>query len=91
MTRVLDRTGETARVSPPATPWRLWKGRAGDALGNTDELSTIQAMHQRHLDALRERIARSCYEVDPQAVAAAILARLALAAPRGNTACRHSR
>lgn len=74
----------------PATPWRLWKGRAGDALSNTDELPTIQAMHERHLDALRERIAQSCYEVDPQAVAAAILERLALAAPRGNTASRHS-
>jgi hypothetical protein len=78
LTRVLDRTGETATMTPPATPWRLWQGRNGGALGITDELPTIQAMHESHLDALRERIAQSRYEVNPQAVAAAIIERLAL-------------
>lgn len=78
-------------MTPPATPWRLWNGRAGDALGITDELPTIQAMHERHLDALRERIAQSRYEVDPQAVAAAIIERLATAGQRGNSASPPSR
>lgn len=83
LVRVLDRTGETATVTLPASPWRLWRhGTPGDALGITDELPTIQAMHASHLDALRERIAQSRYEVDPQAVAAAIIERLAVARRR---------
>jgi hypothetical protein len=88
MTRVLDRTGETATVTPPATPWRLWQGRNGDAVGITDELPTIQAMQESHLDSLRERIAQSRYEVDPQAVAAAIIERLALGGQRAAAASK---
>lgn len=66
----------------PATPWRLWRGGGTDALGITDELPTIQAMHESHLEALRERISQSRYEVDPQAVAAAIIERLTFARQR---------
>ena len=39
-------------------------------------------MDESHLDTLRERIAQSRYEVDPQAVAAAIVERLALGGQR---------
>lgn len=73
---------QTTETVPPS-PWRLWQhGHAGTVPDGPCDDSIVEAIKRENLNALRDCIECSQYQVDPQAVAAAIVERLALAVGR---------
>jgi hypothetical protein len=70
-------SAEPSTIPMPDSPWRLWHGaRREDVWDVRDDEMTMDAIKRAHVERLRERIERSRYRVDPEAVAAAIVARL---------------